>query len=164
VATLNFPSDPTTSQTYVDSAGYIWQFDGTGWIPYTPTADGLCNVCLDQRNQWTAPQVGIYSELLSSSASIVVDFSANSHFYHTMTEDTTLAAPTGFTAGEMQSGVIEFTQHASAAKTLAFNSFWKFSGGTTPTLSTGASAKDVLIWTLGPDGTYAICNWLSNLS
>lgn len=163
---LDFPASPATGQTYIDSSSYVWQFDGTGWIPYTPVSDGLCNVCLDQRNQWTAPQVGLYVPLLSVSASVTPDFLSGSYFYHELTENTTLQDPEGFFPENLdaQSGQIIFIQNAGAAKTLAFSSFWQFAGGSAPTIVTGLSSKSVLIWSLGHDSTYAICNWLSDVS
>lgn len=78
--------------------------------------------------------------LTSSSASVAIDLAAANNFSHTLVENTTLAAPSNAVAG--QSGVVVFTQHASSAKTLAFNSFWKFAGGTVPTLSTSLGAVD----------------------
>ena len=54
----------------------------------------------------------------------------------------TLANPTNLTAG--QSGVIMVSQDSSGSRTLAFGNYWKFAGGTAPTLTTTASAVDVI--------------------
>ena len=61
-----------------------------------------------------------------------------------MTENTTLAAPSNVVAG--QSGQIAFTQHASAAKTLAFHANWISADGTTPAISTTVGAVNVLTY------------------
>jgi hypothetical protein len=82
--------------------------------------------------------------LTSSSASIATDASAGNFFTHTFTENTTLANPSNLVAG--QEGVIVFTQHASSPKTLAYGSYWKFSGGTVPSVTATNSAVDVLVY------------------
>ncbi|CUW40257.1 protein of unknown function [Magnetospirillum sp. XM-1] len=82
--------------------------------------------------------------LTSSSASIATDASASNYFTHTFTENTTLANPSNLAAG--QEGVIVFTQHASSPKTLAYGSYWKFSGGTVPSVTATNSAVDVLVY------------------
>lgn len=82
-------------------------------------------------------QRGSITALTSTSNSIAVDFADNNFFSHTFTENTTLANPSNIVAG--QSGSIFFTQHASAAKTLAYGSYWDFESGTTPTIGTTLS-------------------------
>ena len=99
--------------------------------------------------------VGAYVALTSSAASIAVNLALSNNFTHTLTENTTLAAPTNATAG--QSGAIEFTQHASAAKTLAYNAFWKWAGGTAGTISATVGAKSVLCYLVDSTGAFATC-------
>jgi hypothetical protein len=100
--------------------------------------------------------------LTSSGASIAVDLSLNNNYSHTFTENTTLAAPTNPEPG--QSGIITFKQHASSPKTLAFNSFWRFPGGTPVAPVTAANnAIDALVYFVDPTGTYAICNILNDV-
>jgi hypothetical protein len=108
-----------------------------------------------ETNTWTAGQRGAFVALTSASGSIAVDLDLSNNFNHTLTEDTTLAAPTNAVAG--QSGVIHLTQHASAPKTLAYNAFWKFAGGTVPTLTATNGAIDVLSYVVNPGGTSAVC-------
>ena len=38
------------------------------------------------------------------------------------------------------------TQDGTGSRTAAFGSYWDFSDGTAPTLSTGANAVDVIAW------------------
>jgi hypothetical protein len=45
-----------------------------------------------------------------------------------------------------QSGVIKLTQDATGGRTLAFGSYWDFSAGTAPTLTTAANAVDILAY------------------
>jgi len=93
---------------------------------------------------FSVAQRGTPTSLTSSSASIAVNLALANNFSHTLTENTTLANPTNIVAG--QCGTIVFTQHASAAKTLAFGSYWKFPGGTAPTLTTTLSAVDTMAY------------------
>jgi hypothetical protein len=56
----------------------------------------------------------------------------------------TLANPSNLTAG--QHGVIVITQDGTGSRTLAYGSYFKFPSGTAPTLTTTASAVDVLAY------------------
>lgn len=93
---------------------------------------------------FSVAQRGTPTSLTSSSASIAVNLALSNNFSHALTENTTLANPTNIVAG--QCGTIVFTQNASAAKTLAFGSYWKLPGGTAPTLTTTLSAVDTLAY------------------
>jgi hypothetical protein len=81
---------------------------------------------------------------LTDAATIAVDLSLGNNFSVTLAGNRTLGAPTNVTAG--QSGVIVITQDGTGSRTLAFNSVYKFAGGTAPTLTTTASAVDVLAY------------------
>lgn len=105
---------------------------------------------------FTASQSGEVTNLTSASASIAVDLALSNNFKHTLTENTTLAAPSN--AIEGTSGIISFTQHASSPKTLAYNAFWKFPGGTIPTLTATNSALDSLAYYVLPGGAAALCS------
>jgi len=131
------------------STGYL-TWNGSAWVWKNETY-----VQTSQNNTYTKAQRGAFVALTSTSASIEVDLDDSNNFNHTLTEDTTLAAPTNAVAG--QSGVIHLTQHASAPKTLAYNAFWKFAGGTVPTLTATNGAIDVLSYVVNPAGTSAVC-------
>jgi hypothetical protein len=92
------------------------------------------------------------SSLTSTAASIAIDLSLANFFTHTTTEDTTLAAPSNAAAG--QSGAIIVTQGATP-RTLSYNSFWKFAGGTLPSLTATSGAVDVLSYYIV--GSFAVC-------
>lgn len=81
---------------------------------------------------------------LTDAATIAVDLSLGNNFTVTLAGNRTLGAPTNVTAG--QSGVIVVTQDTTGSRTLAYNSVYKFAGGTAPTLTTTASAVDVLAY------------------
>ena len=81
---------------------------------------------------------------LTSASTITPDFSASNNYSLTLATNATLANPTNLTAG--QSGAITITQDSTGSRTLAYGSYWKFVGGTAPTLSTAASAVDELVY------------------
>jgi hypothetical protein len=81
---------------------------------------------------------------LTDGATITPDFNAANNYSLTIGGNRTLANPTNITAG--QSGAIVITQDATGGRTLAYGSYWKFPGGTIPTLTTTASAVDVIVY------------------
>lgn len=81
---------------------------------------------------------------LTDGATITPDFSAGNNFSVTLGGNRTLANPTNITAG--QSGVIAVSQDATGSRTLAFGTYWKFASGTAPTLTTTASAVDLIAY------------------
>lgn len=92
---------------------------------------------------FTAAQRGTVSAL-TDGATITPDFAVANNFSVTLGGNRTLANPTNLTAG--QSGIITITQDGTGSRTLAYGSYWKFAGGTAPTLTTTASAVDVLAY------------------
>ena len=81
---------------------------------------------------------------LTDGATITPDLNDANNFSVTLGGNRTLANPSNCTAG--QSGIITITQDGTGSRTLAYGSYWKFSGGTAPTLTTTASAVDVLAY------------------
>jgi len=61
----------------------------------------------------------------------------------------TMAAPTGLVSGAFYA--LNVIQDATGSRTLTWNSVFKWTGGTAPTLSTAANAKDFFVWR--SDGT-----------
>lgn len=98
--------------------------------------------------------------LTSAAGSIAIDLSAGCNFSHTLTENTTLAAPSNPVSG--QSGIITFTNHASSPKTLAYNAFWKFPSGSIKTLTASNGAIDAFCYYC-PTADYAVCNLLKGI-
>lgn len=98
-----------------------------------------------------SPSVGA---LTSSSGSVAVDFSTHSNFAYTTAENSTLAAPSGGTAG--QTGTIVVTQGATP-RTLAYASAYKWPGGVVPVLTASAGAVDVISYYFA-DATHVYCS------
>ena len=81
---------------------------------------------------------------ISYASTITLDFRTANNFSTTLTGNVTFANPSNISAG--QSGVIFITQDGTGSRTAAFGSYWDFSEGTAPTLSTGANAVDMIAW------------------
>lgn len=120
-------TDPTADRT-------ITLPNATGTVPLLSLAQ-----------TFTAAQRGSITAL-SDGASITPDFSATNNYSVTLGGNRTLENPTNITAG--QSGVIFISQDGTGSRTLAFGTYWDFPGGTAPTLTTTASAVDLLVYTV----------------
>jgi len=169
-ANLGLLTSSTATSTYLAKAGGTMTgaleigaagslvFEGTTANDYEttlavtdPTADRtltlpdatstLAGLAITQ--SFTKAQRGTITSFSSSSGTATPDFAAANNFSITLSENTTLANPSNLTAG--QSGVIFITQD-STARTLAFGSYWDFSGGNPPTISTGSGAVDALAY------------------
>jgi hypothetical protein len=99
---------------------------------------GISNV-----QTFTAGQRGEVT-VLTSASTITPNLADSNNFSVTLDTNATLANPTNIVAG--QSGVIAITQDGTGSRTLAYGSYWKFADATAPTLTTTASAVDVLVY------------------
>lgn len=134
----------TTSTTFVNAATNV-----TGTLPIANGGTGAAtlagaNIAVTNAvNAFAGAQRGTVTALTSSSASIAINLATNNNFSYTTSENSTLAAPSNPTAG--QSGIITITQ-GGTPRTLAYNTFYKFAGGTVPTLTVTAGAVDVFAY------------------
>ena len=101
------------------------------------------NAVTNAVQSFTVAQRGAITAL-TDGATITPDFAAANNYSLAIGGNRTLANPTNLTAG--QSGAIVITQDGTGSRTLAYGSYFKFSGGTAPTLTTTASAVDVLVY------------------
>lgn len=124
--------DATNSRLYVkNTAGTM--------VAINPAS----NAVTDAAQSFTKAQRGSIVTL-TDGATVTPDFSLGNNFTLTLGGNRTLANPTNLTAG--QSGVILVLQDSTGSRTLSFGSYWKFPGGTAPTLTTTASAVDLLVY------------------
>jgi len=114
----------------------------------------------DTAQTWTKGQRGEITAL-TDGATITPDFSDSNHFRVTLGGNRTLANPTNLTAG--QSGCIWITQDGTGSRTLAYGSYWDFTGGTAPTLTTTANAVDCLVYAV-QSSTKITAQLITNLS
>ena len=122
---------------------------GNGTSAFTAATAGTDFVAPGTKTSFTKQQNFTAVALTSTSNSIAWDLDNAQAAKHTATENTTLANPTNQVSG----GVYTFawTQHASAAKTLAFGTAYKWAGGIAPVVTTAVNSKDIL--TFISDGT-----------
>lgn len=112
----------------------------TGVLSVNGNSGAITNVAVTNSAQsFSAAQRGAISAL-TSAATITPDLSVANNYSLSLGVNTTLANPTNITAG--QSGTIVITNGGSF--TMAFGSYWKFPGGTAPTLT--SSGVDVLAY------------------
>lgn len=81
---------------------------------------------------------------LTDAATIALDMSTFINGTVTLGGNRTLGNPTNTKNG--QSGCIEVLQDGTGGRTLAFASNWKFPGGSAPTVSAAASARDTIYY------------------
>lgn len=124
------------------------------------TAGGFPGASTNMAQTFTKAQRGAITAL-TDGATITPDFSAANNFSVTLGGNRTLANPTNLVAG--QSGCIWITQDATGSRTLAYGSSWDFTGGTAPTLTTTASARDCLVYAV-QSATQITATLITNLS
>ena len=147
IAVGTAPAGPTGPMGPEGPTGATGADGATSGIVGPAGPPGLDGAQLDAVNAWTKGQRGTPVALTSVSNAIAIDLDAANNFQITMTEDSTLAAPSHPVAG--QSGAIVITQQAGSPFTpfaLAFDAFWKFPGGTVPVLTATAGAVDTFVY------------------
>ena len=92
----------------------------------------------------TKGTIGEVSDLGNQSGDITIDFKTANNFSMTLTGTSVLKNPTTLAPG--QSGVLFIIQDSTGGRAASFESYWDFSDGTAPTLSTGANAVDMIAW------------------
>jgi len=97
----------------------------------------------DTATEWTATQ-NFNSTTLTFDATQDWDLSTNQVCQLTLTNNTTFDAPTNIQDGGFYS--ITLIQDGTGSRTAAWDAEFKWAGGTAPTLTTTASAKDILVF------------------
>lgn len=124
---------------YATDQDKLYVKEGGALVSTIPASIALTNTA----QTFTAAQRGAITAL-TDAATITPDFAVTNNYSVTLAGNRTLANPTNLTAG--QSGVIIISQDSTGGRTLAFGSYWKFAGGTAPTLTTTASASDAIVY------------------
>ena len=150
-------SAPTTTyanQLWMDTTNHVLKVrneDNDAWISlatfdqatdavtYIDDVELAKVIVSDAAQTFTAAQRGAISAL-TDGATITPDFALANNFSVTLGGNRTMANPTNLVAG--QSGSIFITQDGTGSRTLAWGSYWDFTTGTAPTLTTTAGAVD----------------------
>ena len=98
---------------------------------------------LEKAQEFTKTQ-NFNATTLVDGASISWDASANQVTSVTLAGNRTMAAPTNLVDGAVY--LLMVIQDGTGSRTLSYNAVFKFTGGTAPTLTTTAAAKDILIF------------------
>tara|TARA_S200002703_G_C3751004_1_gene231065 strand:+ start:52 stop:690 length:639 start_codon:yes stop_codon:yes gene_type:complete len=141
--TLSDPADDT-KQVRFDAVGIT---TGNTRVLTVPDADATI-AGLSVAQEFTATQ-NFNATTLTDGASISWDASANQVTSVTLGGDRTFAAPTNMVDGGVY--VLTIVQDATGTRVPSFNAVFKFAGGTAPTLTTTAAARDILVF--NSDGT-----------
>lgn len=88
---------------------------------------------------WTKNQ-SVTPFALTSGAAVAIDASLSNNFKLTMASDCKLSNPTSLTEGMVLNFAID--QDATGGRALTFDTMFKFPGGTVPTWTTTANAKN----------------------
>jgi len=121
---------------------------GNGTSAITAATAGTDFVAPGTATNFTAQQYFGTSTLTDGAT---ISWAANTQQVATVTlgGNRTMAAPTGLVSGAFYA--LNVIQDATGSRTLTWNSVFKWTGGTAPTLSTAANAKDFFVWR--SDGT-----------
>ena len=98
---------------------------------------------LDTANVWTKGQRGEITTL-TDAATIAIDLADSNNFKVTLGGSRQLGNPSNMISG--QSGAIWITQDATGSRTLNYDSYWDFAGGSAPTLTTSGTSVDCLVY------------------
>ncbi len=111
----------------------------SAWMSPLKTKQAVENVA----HEYSGTQNFNATTLTSTTNAVAWDASANQVVSHTLTENTTFSAPTNLVDGAFYSLAI-IQDSGASGYTVAFNSVFKFIGGTAPTWTTTASARDYI--------------------
>ena len=150
---------------YHDGTKSIINEGGTGWLEINTnnlrlqnaaanetilyaTENGAVELYYDNSKKFETTSTGcaftgsVSGNLSAATSASTITLDLGTANYHTVTlaHNTTFADPSNEVAG--QSGSIIITQDGTGSRTAAWNSAWKWAGGTAPTLSTTAGAVD----------------------
>jgi len=134
------------------SAAFVAEQMAAGSAGYLQSSNWL----LRPSDVWSAAGLTSWG---TTSGTLTPDFNTGLNFSVVLNGATTLTNPTNMKVG--QSGTIYIQQDGSGGRTMSFGSSWRFPGRTAPSLSTGASQADCLVYqVLSP--TFILCTLLKN--
>jgi len=130
----------------VDSAGLAFKSD-EGTTRLTVADSGAVDVV---GTLTAARGIGDTNTDTTNTGSVTLDFSTHQNHVLTLTGNVTLANPTTETVG--QSGFIVFIQDGTGGRTVSLGTDYETAGGAGLTLSTAASATDIVPYVVAASG------------
>lgn len=131
----------------------------TGTIGTTIQAYDANTAKINVVQTWSVAQRGTITTL-TDGATVTPDFGVTNDFGVTLGGNRTVANPSNITVG--QKGVLIIKQDGTGSRTITWGSYYKWSGGTAPTLTTTASATDRVQYHV-ISSTEIHCTWLGDL-
>ena len=119
-------------------------------IGHTSDTDAI-SIASSGVTTFSAAVVGATDTDTSNTGSVTLDFAANQNFVLTFTGNVTLANPSTEAVG--QSGIIVCIQDGTGSRTLSLGTDYETAGGAGITLSTAASAVDVIPYFVKASGS-----------
>ena len=119
-------------------------------IGHTSDTDAI-SIASSGVTTFSAAVVGATDTDTSNTGSVTLDFAANQNFVLTFTGNVTLANPSTEAVG--QSGIIVCIQDGTGSRTLSLGTDFETAGGSGITLSTAASAVDVIPYFVKASGS-----------
>jgi hypothetical protein len=129
-----------TMATFVDDGAVTLYHDNTAKIATSANGVSITGTVLATTDTDT-----------SNTGSVTLDFAANQNFVLTLTGNVTLANPSTEQVG--QAGVIVCIQDGTGSRTLSLGTDYETAGGAGITLSTAASAVDVIPYFVKASGS-----------
>lgn len=142
-------------------ARVIWNTGGifTGNLNFTGNLDVDGTLTVGDTATFEASLVQT-DQTLTDAANIAWDMSAGNHAHVTLTDNRTLSAPTGETAG--QSGFLRVIQDGTGSHTLTWNAAYKFPNGNDEKISGTASSTTLYeYYVRGSDDIIMKKKWVS---
>ena len=142
------PSTTFANSFFYDETNNVLKFrneDNDAYITimgFDQTADTTTNVVTDANHTFTKAQRGSTDTDTTNTGNVTLDFDTNQNFVLTLTGNVTLVNPTTEAVG--QSGFITFIQDATGGRTVSLGTDYETAGGAGLTLSSAASATDVV--------------------
>jgi hypothetical protein len=130
-----------TNKTIPDDEKLFFGTGNDGYIEYDENGDDRLKIG-GTNIEFEKSVIGATDTDTSNTGSVTLDFDANQNFVLTLTGNVTLANPSTEKVG--QSGFIVLIQDSTGSRTLSLGTDYETAGGSGITLSTAASATDIV--------------------
>ena len=125
----------------------VFKFTSSTVMPYLQTSAGVQAIgsAIVQRtvsNKFTKAQRGQIATVSYASTVVLSLNDSNNYKLAALTGNLIIANPSSIASAPGQGGSIWLTQDGTGSRAVSFGTMWKFSGGTAPTATATAAARD----------------------